>query len=95
MKTLPFFWAACLFVAPATAGADSFSCGQRIVQVADSAGEVQMKCGRPTWRYDTTPVDGAAPGEIWLYNFGPNDFVRLLTFVSGRLVEIKTGAHGS
>lgn len=32
--------------------------------------------------------------EEWLYNFGPNKFVRYLRFENGRLKKISTGGYG-
>jgi hypothetical protein len=33
--------------------------------------------------------------EQWTYNFGPTQFIRLLTFENSRLVDIATGDYGS
>jgi hypothetical protein len=32
--------------------------------------------------------------EEWTYNNGPNEFIRILRFENGKLVEIKTGDYG-
>jgi hypothetical protein len=32
--------------------------------------------------------------EEWTYNFGPTNFIQILTFKNGELVEIRTGGRG-
>lgn len=75
-----------------------FSLGMKTV-------EVREKCGEPdstTRRLDTstTPL---APGvrqkttvavDEWVYNYGPQNFLRILTFYNGELVNIETGPRG-
>ena len=47
--------------------------------------------GQPI-RVGSDPVE--VPVEIWLYNFGPNRFMRRLRFEDGELVEIETLGYG-
>jgi hypothetical protein len=32
--------------------------------------------------------------EEWIYDFGPQRFIQFLTFESGKLIQIKSGAYG-
>jgi hypothetical protein len=80
------------------AQAGSLRCGGRLVKEGDSTAEVQMKCGEPTTRDRRIELfDGAWSSvtiDEWTYNLGPNDFVRILTFVNGILRRIETGEYG-
>jgi hypothetical protein len=33
--------------------------------------------------------------EIWIYDFGPRKFIRVLTFSGGRLIAIENGPYGN
>jgi hypothetical protein len=33
--------------------------------------------------------------DEWTYNLGPNDFMRVLNFVNGKLVDIREGGYGN
>jgi hypothetical protein len=33
--------------------------------------------------------------DEWIYDFGPETFVRYLTFVDGRLFRVDTGSYGT
>ena len=88
----------------------SFSCNSRIVNQGDLMSEVRAKCGEPadisrrtesqfTSRHDKN--SGIEQGisvtieiEEWVYNFGPHQFIRRLTFRDGKLVRIETGDYG-
>jgi hypothetical protein len=77
--------------------------------LGDRASAVEARCGEPASR-DTKVVDrrvssvdqsGLVFGdattltvETWVYNFGPDSFLRLLKFVDGRLVKVETGGYG-
>jgi hypothetical protein len=90
----------CLLGVASTAHADGFRCGERLVSVGESIGEVQLKCGSPTTRDQRTEVRGSESNlatvtiETWMYNLGPHDFVRVLSFVDGTLRRIETGGYG-
>ena len=92
------FFVACLLGASSVAHAGSLRCGGRLVKEGDSTGEVQMKCGEPTTRDRRIEfLDGASSSvtiDTWMYNLGPTDFVRILTFVNGTLRRIDTGDYG-
>ena len=93
---------AVLCLAPALARADdSMRCGEWLVRVGASEGEVAHKCGSPTEAYtDTEYVTGddgstvAYVVDLWLYNRGPYDFVRTLSFRGGALVHVHVGDRG-
>ena len=67
--------------------------------------EIQQRCGEPFFK-DTrheerlTTVDKHTTRLIimrideWTYNFGPDQFLRILRFENGKLVNIETGDRG-
>jgi len=67
--------------------------------------EVKAKCGEPdakNRRFETvskaiskdTKGQITVPVDEWIYNLGPQVFVRILTFSHGELIDIKTGSRG-
>jgi len=73
--------------------------------IGDSKLEVFQKCGAPSRVGTGQEADKAdsRPGvayqrlldnDSWVYDFGPNRFVRLLTFSNGRLKNIERGSYG-
>lgn len=77
---------------------DSMRCGSRLVAADSLEAEVVAKCGNPDYRdrrvmalpygrYD-------ADTEIWYYNRGPSQLIRVLTFRDGRLVDVDTDGYG-
>src|SRR5256885_14564839 len=82
------------FAAPAQA--DDFRCGQRLVSVGETTGEVALKCGPPT-AADRRVETGRARGggcrstviDTWTYDRGPTSFIRILTFVDGKLERVE------
>lgn len=88
---------AAAFWRPAFAG-DSLRCGSRIVAADSVEAEVTAKCGQPDFRdrrvaalpYGRFDADT----EIWYYNPGPSQLIRVLTFRDGRLVEVETDGYG-
>ena len=83
------------------AQADTMSCGERLVFTGDNTAGVAIKCGAPTFqehRDDTRGADGNSTTvsiDTWTYNFGPQSFIRTLTFVNGTLKSIATGDYGN
>ncbi len=80
-------------------------CGNRIVSLGDTKAEVIIKCGAPVWKDDWTDqiindvntVDElrvSVARERWVYNLGPNSFLRFLSFENGRLTDISMGGYG-
>lgn len=87
-------------LAPRTADA-GVTCGRTVVLPGAAAREVLEKCGAPTRRQtlDGKPKRGrgkASGGgrEIWVYDLGPRQLVRYLTFDRGRLRSIDFGGYG-
>ncbi len=85
--------------------ADSMRCGTRLVTTNDTKAEVLIRCGTPDWRdqWSEKFIEDFAglherrisvERERWIYNFGPQKFLRFLVFKNGRLMTISTGSHG-
>lgn len=83
----------------------SFTCDTSDFSLGISALEVRSRCGEPdakSRRYETVTqpiVPGAnaqatVPVDEWIYNLGPQYFVRILTFFNGELIDITTGSRG-
>lgn len=103
------FLIACLltfFASPSYA----LRCGSDLVLEGETQSQVRTSCGDPTevidWvehrlvrvHYPYSPVfeDIVKPVYIeeWVYNFGPQRFMRKLRFENGRLQTIKTLGYG-
>ncbi len=76
-------------------------CGRSVVVPGASKREVLAKCGPPTRRQspDGKPRRGRATAkgggrEVWVYDLGPRQLVRYLTFDRGRLRAIDFGGYG-
>ncbi|HKY90124.1 MAG TPA: DUF2845 domain-containing protein [Nevskiaceae bacterium] len=83
---------------PSWAG-DSMRCGSRLIAVEARAAEILAACGEPSFRDVFTYPGVAAPGEIagseqWIYNFGPNQLLRILKIRDGQLIDIETDGYG-
>lgn len=94
--------AALLLTAPA---AYAFRCGGALVDRGDTKAEVLIKCGNPDWKTQWSEDFISDPGgasairvtgekERWIYNLGPQRFMRILLFEDGRLREVATGERG-
>jgi hypothetical protein len=99
---------AALLGAPLRARADGFRCGQRLVNTGDVKEQVLLKCGEPMtqerWMEEEIQDDDEGrrprkgvkvPMERWVYNLGSTQFLRILLFRRGVLVQIQTGDRGS
>lgn len=78
---------------------DSMRCGSRLIAVEARAAEILSACGEPDFRDVFTYPGVAAPGEIagveqWVYNFGPNQLLRILKIRDGQLIDIETDGYG-
>jgi hypothetical protein len=79
-------------------------CGSQIVSPGDPRWEVREKCGKPAWIEERTEehVQETRKGthrrfihtEEWIYNFGPSEFIRVLLFNDGKLINIETRGYG-
>lgn len=78
-----------LFATPAHA----LRCGTDLVREGDRAYQVERACGRPDWVGTYEWHDGGR-AEVWHYNFGPTELMRVLHFRAGRLQRIETAGRG-
>ena len=77
------------FVGQALAELDDYSviqCPGGIISVGDTRFEVVEKCGEPTRVEDN--------GDIFIYDYGPTEFVRYITFVEDKVERIQMGGYG-
>ena len=88
-----------------SAQADSMRCSNYIVENGDTKGDVLFKCGEPVSQseYQEQLREGVDQSrEVrttfifndWVYNFGPDRFMQIVTFRNGRVVEIRSGDYG-
>jgi len=84
---------------------DRPECGGRIISIGDVMSEVLAKCGDPAWKDSHQEElqerrEGGQEHRIfvtveeWTYDFGPNRFVRIVTFRNGTVSDIRTGGYG-
>ena len=80
-------------------------CGDRIISTGETKGEVLAKCGEPFYRTSYNEELREQFDEIhsrrvvvtveeWTYNFGPQRFLRIITFRNGKVIDVRTGAYG-
>jgi hypothetical protein len=85
--------------------AASFDCAGGIVSVGDARTDLLMKCGEPDSKeaHNEEIVDRPDQGvkrkrsitvEDWTYNFGPRQFMRIITLKNGSITDIRTGNYG-
>lgn len=95
-----------LFTSPSYA----LRCGSDLVLEGESKNQVRISCGNPTevtdwveyrliqvhYPYSSVVEEIAKPIHVeeWLYNFGPQRFMRELRFENGHLQTIKTLGYG-
>lgn len=81
-----------------TATAQSFRCGVQLVNLGDTEGDVRNKCGDPVAQVRNTFKRRRiiTTHDQWIYNLGPTEFLRILTFdaIADRLIEIRLGEYG-
>jgi hypothetical protein len=81
--------------ANAVAGMNEFEscrCSQGIATRGDSKAEVEQKCGKPASRSYTGRSDCR---EMWLYNFGRNEFMQGVCFGNnGQVKKVLSLDHG-
>ena len=84
----------------------TLDCGSKTISVGDSRIDVLINCGEPDSKeshqeelMDT--LDGSLKRKIiitveeWTYNFGPSQFVRIVTLKNGTIADIRTGGYGT
>ena len=80
-------------------------CSVLSISVGDSAAEVAAKCGEPTLKDQLEEItqeqlDANTSRKVyvtvehWTYNFGPNQFLRILTIRNGKVMNIEAGDYG-
>lgn len=91
---------------PFQALADSISCDGGIVSSGASAVDLIMKCGQPEWKesHQEEITDRVNPNlkqrtyitvEEWTYNFGPQQFMRIVTLRNSVVAGVRTGQYGT
>jgi len=78
--------------------------GDTTAQVIAKCGEATEVDRRSVWRRPVVWIHGRPvhvgddlieiPVELWVYNLGPNKFMRRLRFEDGRVVDIETLDYG-
>lgn len=74
-------------------------CASSVISSGDDAARVRGVCGAPALR-DVQPQFDPRNGqrfgdtEVWTYNLGSHQLLRLLRFRNGRLVDIATEGYG-
>lgn len=85
---------------------DSLRCANRLVSRGASQPEVVARCGPPTsvkQRHLTRRIRVTEDveeyedleWELWLYDFGPHNFIQQLTFENGFLIDVQSGNYGT
>ncbi len=83
----------------------TLDCAGGIISVGDSRVDLLAKCGEPyrTESHDEEISERLDQGvrqkiyitvEDWIYNYGPNQFMRIVTLRNGKVVNIRTGNYG-
>ncbi len=76
----------------------SMRCGSRIVDEEALAAELLSACGEPSFRdrFTVQVPNGAfvADTEIWTYDFGPQQLLRLVTLRNGQISNIESDGYG-
>ncbi|WP_224961204.1 DUF2845 domain-containing protein [Geomonas subterranea] len=70
---------------------ESCRCNNGLATKGDSRQEVLEKCAQPASRQFIPASDC---GEIWLYNFGPNEFMQGICFDRSRVTKVLSLDHG-
>jgi hypothetical protein len=100
MKSAIVFLALVVMAGPGGVAASedsSYRCGPRLVELGDHKIDVLGKCGVATLtdRWIEKETAGALRTvDEWTYNRGPQQMIRVLLFVNGRLARIEVGDYG-
>jgi hypothetical protein len=89
----------------ASQSAFAFRCDGELVTEGDTKLSVLNKCGEPSWidRWPEEIVDFpdtdfehlvSRINERWMYNPGPTQFLRIITFKDGQVSSIESGSRG-
>jgi len=79
----------------------AFFCDGGVVTQGNTQIEVLKRCGPPTFRTVPDKIYINRGGYViettmtqWIYNPGPRQFIRTITFVGGRVTDIEEGDYG-
>jgi hypothetical protein len=64
-------------------------CGTELITTGDLKSRVFNACGEP-YRMD----DDVFGVDKWIYNYGPNEFMKIISFRDERVEEITDGEYG-
>lgn len=64
-------------------------CGTELISEGDVALRLLEYCGEPSLRQ----VDPFGD-NMWIYNFGPNEFIKIITIREGIIDDIEDGGYG-
>jgi len=68
----------------------------RRVETRTERRRVRVACGRGDAQCDRVQeVSVDVVVDEWIYDFGPQQFVRYLTFLDGKLAHVATGSYGT
>jgi hypothetical protein len=78
-------------------------CGNQVIVIGDTQNKVQRYCGKPTAKnklrkpglQKSKSKHKKIRQEIWIYNFGAQDFLYALTFTAGKVSDIETNGYGN
>jgi hypothetical protein len=105
-KTLTAIFFFLFTVAAFGQGTDSMRCGNDLVSIGSSGGEVAKKCGEPAQasrredsRVIIDPFTGAKAYQSvtvddWMYNFGPDRFQYRIVMENGVVARIESLGKG-
>ena len=100
-----WFLTAMLILPQVNVHAATLDCANGIVSTDDSRVDLLMKCGEPDAKdsHDEELTEKPDPTtkrktfitiEDWTYNFGPTQFVRIVTLRNGKIANIRSGNYG-
>ena len=80
-------------------------CGGRLLSTGDTKSDVLIRCGEPFYKSSHLEelkerFEGAGVRTVtvtieeWTYNFGPQRFMRIITFRNGTVIDVRTGNYG-
>lgn len=95
----------CLLLVPVMSWA-AFRCGNRVVKIGDSKGDVRIRCGKPDLitretidasgqRRHGKKTSASQVVEVWTYNRGEKRLVKILRFQGSRLMRTEDGDYGT
>lgn len=85
--------------ASSTASANALRCGNRIINEGQTSAEVLVACGQPVYRDEWTFTiehtgEYFADTEVWYYDFGPQQLLRVVRLTEGVVRQIDTDGYG-